>query len=258
MKQILFALSLLLTQQLFAQMPDSTAIKLRQYQDYYDRGLINNNEYQIMRAKTLQLNKPSKPIHYACYDSLKQYNQKLTFEVGIEPVAFFSVRYIEKYHGIDGNGQAYSGSQLAGVIPYGGMAVAIGAAYKKRYHAHILISYEGTPGEQIFMLGAGFSGNLLHGKVSPFIHVEGGYATGNSAEADSESPYNGCYTSAGVGLYVQVSKLCAITLSPDYRFIYGHTKQTSFYDNGIALNTSWQKVDSFNHQLGIRFAAIFY
>ena len=166
---------------------------------------------------------------------------------------------MDKYHGINYNGDAYSGSSVAGVLPYGGLAVAIGAAYKKRYHAHVLIDYEGTPGEQDFMLGAGFSGNILPGKVSPFMHVEGGYAIINGAPAQSELPLNGCYVSSGIGLYVQVSKLCALTISPDYRFIYGYLKQTHNYDNGIPVNNPWwYKENIFNHQLGIRLAAVFY
>ena len=84
-----------------------------------------------------------------------------------------------KHHGIDENGEAYSGSQSSPTESYWGLAAIFGAAVNKRYHVHFELEYSGDPDETVFMTGAGFSVKLLPGKVSPFIHVDGGYATDN-------------------------------------------------------------------------------
>ena len=259
-------LGLLFTQQLFAQQPDSTTIKLGQYKDYFDRGLINGNEYQLLKEKLLQLGKFAPVTRRAVNDSSKQYNKKLTFEIRVEPTAFFSVHDVNNFHGFDSNTGAFHGQQQSSGIAYGGMSVAIGAAINKRYHLHLEVAYDGTPGETLLTTGAGFSYNILPGKVSPFVHISGGYATVNGDLEGIESggpPYLGFYGCTGFGVSIQVAKMCAITLSPDYRFIYGHAKNTynyAYYDNNgnIAYQSGWQKNNLLNNQIGIRLAAVFY
>ena len=60
----------------------------------------------------------------------KQYNKKLTFEIRVEPVTFFTVRYLLNYHGINPDGTTYSNSSVQSNMIYPGLAMAFGAALK--------------------------------------------------------------------------------------------------------------------------------
>ena len=61
----------------------------------------------------------------------------------------------------------------------------------------------------------------------------------------------------GIGLYVRIRNFCALAISPYYRFINAYQSYFGLQDQ-IHGYYGWQKNEIFNHQVGIRLAAVFY
>lgn len=265
MKLFILIPILLLTQHLLAQQPDSTGIKLQLYKSYLDKGLINQQDYDLLKEKLLRLTKiESKPMRPSAEadTGIKQYNKKTTFEIRIEPVAFFDVRdiYVGPY--FNTNGQLEYNKQVLPNEQSGGIHIGIGAAFKKRYHVHVMMGFDGNQQQQIFTAGADFNVNILPGRFSPFVHLGAGYASlGGGAESE-DLPYqtapalNGFYTCSGVGLYMRLAKFFALNISPEYRFMYAAYSQVfnDYNTGGDAKGTC--KVSY--QQLGLRIAMVFY
>jgi hypothetical protein len=262
MKTLLLIITLALAQKLFAQQQDSTDIKLNQYKLYFDKGLINQEDYDLLRAKLLHIGKFASKRNTRDANEIMQYDRKTTFEIRIEPLAFFGVRTIYNEPFMSSNGKVYYGKQVIPNQQYGGIHFAIGAAFKKQYHLHFTMGYDGNQREQFFTAGGDFNMNLLSGRFSPFIHAGAGYASieGNNEGAilpwETIGPLTGCYAVSGIGLYARLTKFFAITVSPDYRFMYGFYKDYIDYYNLFPGEKESYKI--FYHQLGIRIAAVFY
>ncbi len=262
MKGIFLIGALFLTQYLLAQNTDSTDIKLQQYKEYFNKGLINQQDYDLLKAKLLHIGKFAPNHNRIAGDGIKQYDKKVTFEIRVEPVAFFGLRAIFNEPQLNNNGQIYHNKQVIPNQQYGGVHFAIGAAIKKQYHIHFAMGFDGNQQEQFFTVGSDFNANLLPGRFAPFIHVGGGYA---SIEGNNEGailpywtipPVTGCYAVSGIGLYARITKFFALSVSPDYRFIYG-----SFKEGIGTYNSTVQEQETFKifyHQIGLRIAAVFY
>ena len=261
MRLFLFISAIFFSQCLFAQLADSTDTKLKQYKDYVDRGLINQHDYDMLKANLLRLDKFS-PKPGQTYEEVRQYNRKTTFEVRIEPVAFFDINREFAERDKDGNGQLYTNKRAYPAEQYGGMEVGLGGAINKRYHIHFMMGFDGNKINQFFTFGADFNANLLPGRFSPFVHVGGGYMVvggqyANDIYQEYEDPsVMGCYAVTGVGLYARLTPFIALNISPDYRFFSSGYKAIS-YDGLTGINT-YETGKLFSHQLGLRVAVVFY
>ena len=263
MKITILITGILVSHYLFAQAQDSLDIKLQQYKDYRDRDLITQSDYTLLKEKLLNLGKFEPKLHVKTEDSARQYNKKLTFEIRIEPVAFFDLRGVDYQPNITPSGKFDYYKQTLTNGQYGGLQIGVGAAMKKRYHIHFLLGFDGNQLQQMVSVGADFNANLLPGKISPFVHVGAGFASINSDDGESilvqtanEGALAGMYTSAGIGLYARLNNFFALAISPDYRFIYITYKQEIGYY--VLAHPERENGRVFYNQIGLRVAAVFY
>ena len=262
MKLFILTATILFSQCLKAQSVDSTDSQLKRYRDFFERNLINEHEYEMLKAKLLHTGKFSPKGSARENEAVKQYNRKTTFEVRIEPVAFFDLKRNFQERNKGANGQLYTNYKTYPAEQYGGMGVGLGGAIKKQYHIHFMMGFDGNKINQFFILGADFNANLLPGRFSPFIHAGGGYmVVGGQYENDIYREYEdptvrGCYAVTGVGLYARLTRFIALNISPDYRFFYSAYKATAY--SGLTNSTTYGTGKLFSHQAGLRVAVVFY
>jgi hypothetical protein len=199
---------------------------------------------------------------------IKQYDKKVTFDISIEPVAFFDVAgraATSLYMVEDFDLHHYAGTSALHRQQYGGMDLGIGVAIKKRVHFNLLTGISGNKNISWIPVGTDFKFNFLKGKISPFVHFGGGYiyemSNPNNNSYIAITSGNGAFAQAGIGISARVSKILSLTLSPEYRFIYNNYKYNytgpvfESFASGIGGEGS---VKQFCNQLGLKLALTFY
>lgn len=189
---------------------DSLEIKLQQYKKLYDGGLITQAEYEILKARVLQIN--TAPAAKEQPIPATQRPDDVCVIVG--PVLFGDVE-----HKV--SPQQYTNSLALGNMAGVGINLQLGANIKRRYFPTISLGLEGSKRRMLVPLGACFNMNILKGKVTPHFHVGLGYLYQRFSNGRSPSPgQHGMYAGAGFGFSVYVSKRIYLTFSPDYRLLF--------------------------------------
>ncbi len=199
---------------------------------------------------------------------ITQYDKKVTFDISLEPVAFFDVagRAVTSSYVIeDFSIYHYVGSSALPRQQYGGMDLKVGVAIKRRFHFNLLTGISGNKNISWIPAGTDFKFNFLKGKFSPFIHFGGGYIYEMSNPNNNSyiviTSGKGALAEAGIGISVRVSKILSLALSPEYRFIYNNYKYNytgPVFDSFASGIVGEGSVKQLCNQLGLKMALTFY
>jgi hypothetical protein len=235
---------------------DSLEIKLQQYKKLYDKGLITQAEYEVLKARELKLGDPPQnteqaPAAEPAPEKLKARSERVNIRVC--PVFFHDVArsYFDKYR---------YGYGTSSTLFYNlGLNIQVGANIKRKYFPNLSIALEGSPKRTCVLLGGDFNMNITKGKMPPYFHIGIGYiyqryVTGRS----TANEYSGLYTDFGFGFAAYVSKNIFITMAPQYRFIFYN--QPAYRLDPSIPNEQLAKlyyIHNYIHQLGIKFQVVF-
>lgn len=226
---------LLLAGLCFAQ-TDSLTIKLEQYKRLFDKGLINESEYEALKAKVLQIDNRPAPAYAA--DTIPQ--RKETFSVCLTPVFYYDVKVVAKN---TFNSKSYSAPGKGNV----GFHILGGPVIKKRFHTHAGVGIEGWSDIMRIPVYTNFGMKMLKTKYSPYYHVSLGYCFIRDRSAgNATGRYNALLTGAGLGFSVYAAKNFVVLLCADYRLLYYGKHITNF------LNREDVFLKNFVHQAGLR------
>jgi hypothetical protein len=202
--------------------------------------------------------------------SAKQYDKRITFDISIEPGAFFDInaRTTAANNFIRPGLEPTISTSRLDLQQYGGMDLGVGVAIKRKFHFNLLTGFSSNANVSWIPVGGDFKFNFPDEKWSPYFHLGGGYMY-EAFNRGWNSYYvttsdNGAFGTLGIGAYCKVSKFYSIFLSPEYRFIYSEVRYglKEVVSPLLEYGYAWQGIANSQklmcNQVGLKLGFIFY
>ncbi len=263
MKHTITTIIFLLTCFIAIAQTDSLEIKLEQYKKLYNNGLINQSEYEALKAKALNLNPPTATITTTDTTSAPErksesyYKRPVLFQVTISPV----LNHSGAQNTTTTSSYYKSSTEGSLSLTTGGIHIQSGVSIKKRFYPGIGLGVEGSKKSVAFPIYAYLGVNLLTTKISPYINVGLGYInikpinTGNSTNNTAK---NAAQFFLGAGVNAHIARNFSFNIAPCYRLIYQRSVYNYADQFAGGSNRVQVKANYFQHELSLKLNFVLY